>query len=92
MHHLLKQHRANFLLRLAQPNRHIAEQWLVSHVRGQAVPVDVAGPFELGCVGVPGADVAGLQLFELLLGAKFVRLWKSAGEYRLLESSLTMMN
>lgn len=37
--------------------------------------MDVGHPFELRRVGVAGADVAGLQGFELLLGAEFVGLW-----------------
>lgn len=38
------------------------------------VAVDVGRPLELGGVGVAGADVAGLELLELLLGAEFVGL------------------
>ena len=37
--------------------------------------MDVGRPLELCGVGVPGADVACLELLELLLGAKFVCLW-----------------
>lgn len=40
----------------------------------ETITVDVGGPFEFGGVGVAGADVAGLQLLELLLGAEFVCL------------------
>lgn len=46
----------------------------MADVGGVAVAVDVGGPFVLGGVGVAGADVAGLQGFELLLGAEFVGL------------------
>ncbi len=43
-------------------------------VRRVAVAVDVGGPFVLGGVGVAGADVARLELLQLLLGAEFVGL------------------
>lgn len=43
-------------------------------IAGQAVAVDVGGPFEFGSVGVAGPDVAGLELLQLLLGAEFVCL------------------
>jgi len=36
--------------------------------------MDVAGPFVFGRVGVPGSDVAGLELLKLLLRAEFVCL------------------
>ena len=36
--------------------------------------MDVGDPFEFRGVGVAGADVAGLEGFELLLGAEFVGL------------------
>lgn len=36
--------------------------------------MDIGAPFVLGCVGVSGPDVAGLQLLELLLCAQFVGL------------------
>ena len=36
--------------------------------------MDVGCPFEFRGVGVAGADVAGLKLLELLLGAEFVCL------------------
>lgn len=41
-------------------------------IRRIAVADDVGFPFVLGCVGVAGADVAGLQGFEVLEGAEFV--------------------
>lgn len=41
----------------------------MADIAGVAVAVDVCGPLE-GCgVGVAGTDVAGLEGFELLLGA-----------------------
>ena len=46
----------------------------MTDVRGVRVAVDVGRPFVLGRVGVAGAHVAGLQRFELLLGAEFVGL------------------
>lgn len=46
----------------------------MTDVRGVAVAMDVGGPFVLCGVGVAGADVAGLQSFELLLRAEFVGL------------------
>lgn len=46
----------------------------MANVAGQAVAVDVGRPFELRGVGVAGADVAGLQLLQLLLRAEFVGL------------------
>jgi len=44
-----------------------------------AVAVDVGRPFVLCGVGVAGADVAGLELLELLLGAEFVGLGGGGG-------------
>lgn len=46
----------------------------MSNVRGVAVASDVGGPFEAGYVRVAGADVARLELFELLGCAQFVGL------------------
>lgn len=46
----------------------------MADVAGQAITVDVGGPFEFGRVGVAGAHVAGLELLELLLRAEFVGL------------------
>lgn len=44
------------------------------NIRRIRVTLDIAGPFETGGVGVPGADVARLEGFELLSGAEFVCL------------------
>lgn len=46
----------------------------MSYIARIAVAMDVGGPFVLCCVGVAGADVARLELLELLLGAEFVCL------------------
>jgi len=51
----------------------------VPDVRRVAVAVDVGRPFVLCGVGVAGADVAGLELLELLLGAEFVGLGGGGG-------------
>lgn len=58
----------------------------MSNVACQAIPVNIGGPFELRRVGVAGADVAGLQLFELLLRTEFVGLSESVSELSYLES------
>lgn len=47
----------------------------MADVGGVAVAVDVGGPFVLCGVGVAGADVAGGEEFELLVGAEFICLW-----------------
>lgn len=46
----------------------------MSDIACQTIAVDVGRPFEFGGVGVAGADVAGLELLELLLRAEFVGL------------------
>jgi len=46
----------------------------VADVAGVAVTLDVGGPLKFRRVGVSGADVAGLQLLELLLRAELVSL------------------
>ena len=46
----------------------------MADVAGVRVAMDVAGPLELGRVRVARADVARLELFQLLLGAEFVGL------------------
>lgn len=46
----------------------------MSDITGIAIPLDVGGPLELGGVCVPGADIARLELLELLLSAEFVCL------------------
>ncbi len=51
----------------------------MSDIRGVRVAVDVGGPVVFGRVGVAGADVAGLEGLELLLGAEFVGLWEVSG-------------
>lgn len=59
----------------------------MSNIACITIPLDVGGPFEFCGVGVAGADVAGLELLELLLRAKFVCLevlvsmavWKGRG-------------
>lgn len=58
----------------------------MTDVRSVGVAHDVGGPFELCCVGVAGTDVAGLERFEVLLGAEFVghdcgfwRVWRGCG-------------
>lgn len=69
LYHLLNHHRPHPLLGLTHANGHVLEQRWVSDVARIAVSLDVARPFELGGVGVAGADELGLQLLELLLGA-----------------------
>jgi hypothetical protein len=44
------------------------------YVRREGVSMDIGGPFMLCSVGVSGSDVSGLELLELLLGAKFIGL------------------
>lgn len=44
------------------------------NVAGITIAVDVVRPFMLCSVGVASPHVAGLELFELLLGAKFIGL------------------
>lgn len=51
----------------------------MADVGSEAIAVDVGGPFEFRGVGVAGADIAGLELLELLLGAEFVGLLKELG-------------
>lgn len=52
----------------------------MADVGSVGVAVDIGHPFEFGGVGVAGADVAGLEGFELLLGAEFVCLfWREGG-------------
>lgn len=46
----------------------------MTDVRRQTIAMDIGGPFEFRSIGVAGADVAGLELLELLLGAEFVCL------------------
>lgn len=74
LHHPLDHHAPHLLPALAHADAHVAQQGRVADVGGVAIAVDVGGPFVLGGVGVAGADVAGLQGFELLLGAEFVGL------------------
>lgn len=73
-HHPLNHRPPNLLPALPQPDAQIGQQGRVAHVRGVRVAVDVGRPVEFGRVGVAGADVAGLQRLELLLGAEFVGL------------------
>ena len=54
----------------------------MAEVGSEAVAVDVGCPFEFRGVGVAGADVAGLELLELLLGAEFVGLGWSVLDVR----------
>jgi hypothetical protein len=49
----------------------------VANVRRIRISVDVRHPFKLGSIGVTCADVACLELLELLLGAEFVGLFDS---------------
>lgn len=44
----------------------------MANVRSVAVADDIGGPFVFGCVGVTGADVAGLEGFEILECAEFI--------------------
>lgn len=60
---------------LAQPDAHVLEQGRVPDIGCVAIPVDVGEPFKLCRVGVPGPNVTRLQLLELLLSTKFVRLY-----------------
>lgn len=53
------------------------------NIARQTIPVDVGCPLEFGRVGVAGADVAGLKLLELLLGAEFVRLCREKVSYEM---------
>ena len=54
----------------------------MTDVTSVTVAMHVGRPFELGRVGVSGADVAGLELLQLLLGAQFVGLGKKGlGQY-----------
>lgn len=64
----------NLLPTLPHPNSHIAQQRRMSHITRITVSLDIGRPFEFRRVGVSGADVAGLELLELLLGAEFVGL------------------
>lgn len=48
----------------------------MTNVTSQTVTMNVGGPFKFCSVGVAGADVAGLKLLELLLGAEFIGLEK----------------
>jgi hypothetical protein len=45
------------------------------NIRRIAVALDVAGPLELGCVGMSSSNVSGLELLQLLLRAEFVCLY-----------------
>lgn len=65
--HLLNHRSSHLLLWLAHSQRHVREQRRVPDIRRIAVADDVGFPFVLGCVGVAGADVAGLQGFEAIL-------------------------
>lgn len=47
----------------------------MSNVRGVAVAAEVLEPLVLGGVRVSSADVAGLEGFEVLEGAKFIGHW-----------------
>lgn len=67
------------LPRLPHPKRHIPQQPRMADVGSAAVAMDVGSPFVLCCVGVAGADVARLELFELLGCAEFVGLFLSGG-------------
>lgn len=44
----------------------------MTNVRSVAVADNIGGPFVLGCVGVPGTDVAGLEGLEVLEGTELV--------------------
>lgn len=57
-----------------QPDSHVRQQARVPDVGRVAVPCDVGGPFVFCRVGVAGADVARLELLELLGCAEFVCL------------------
>ena len=57
---------------------------MVGHVevadeRGHRIPVLVRGPFEFRGVGVPGADVLGLQMLQLTVNVvSFAHFYPSA--------------
>ena len=59
---------------LAQTEGHVLQQRRMADVAGEAVASDVRGPLEAGGVGVAGADVARLELLQLLLRAELVGL------------------
>ena len=69
----------HFLPALPHPHAHVCQQCRVADVGRVAVAVDVACPFVFRGVGVAGPDVAGLELFELLLRAEFVGLLVVSG-------------
>jgi hypothetical protein len=46
----------------------------MSNVRSKAIAGDIACPFEFRGIGVTSSNIAGLELLELLLGAKFIGL------------------
>lgn len=74
LHHALDQLETEALARHAHGEGGLSEQGGMAEDGGQDIAVDVAGELELGSVGVTGADVAGLELLELLLGAELVGL------------------
>jgi len=67
LNHPVDEHGAHLLARLSHTQAHVLQQGRVADVRSEAVPRDVGGPLVAGRVGVASADVAGLQLLELLL-------------------------
>lgn len=52
----------------------VGQQWGVADNVGECVAVDVGLELPAGRVGVPGADVFGLEALEFLLRAEFVGL------------------
>lgn len=66
--------RAHFSSGLILRQRHICEKrWVTDNTR-VGVAMDVGLPFPARRVGVSGANVFGLEAFQLLLGTEFVGL------------------
>lgn len=65
LQHLLHQVESNPSLALVLGDGEVVEEVEMTHVGAVRVSVLVHQPFPLGGVGVTGADVLGLQMFQL---------------------------
>lgn len=79
LQHLLHQVEADTRFALVLGDGEVVEQVEVAHVGAVRVAVLVHQPLPLGGVGVPRADVLGLQVFQLAVDGVAVRHGAAAG-------------
>lgn len=56
-------------------NRHVTQQRRVAYIRGIRISLNITRPFESCCISMARSNITLLELFELLLRAKFVCLY-----------------